>query len=79
MKKSSRLKIIKDENDFNVFKVDYMADRLMYIPMMMHKITSFLDYNQWLKRLDTQLNKPTKQNSMKVPKVIKKTNEKILI
>ena len=31
-------------------------------PMIKHKITPFLDYNKWLKHLDTQLNEPTKEN-----------------
>ena len=47
-----------------------MADKLMFI-----KITP-VDYTQWLKRLDTQLNEPTNQNSIKVPKVVKLTNKK---
>ena len=44
-----------------------MADKLMYIP----KINPFVDYNKWLKNLDTQLNEPINQNSLKVPKVVK--------
>ena len=32
-----------------------------------------------LERLDTQHNKPTNQNSLKVPKVIKRTNKKTLL
>ena len=47
--------------------------------MMLHKITPSLDYNLWLKHLVTQLNKPTNQNSIKVPKVVKPTNEKTLL
>ena len=39
--------------------------------MMIHKIIPSVDYNLWLKRLDTQLNKPTYQNSLKVPKKLK--------
>ena len=35
--------------------------------------------NKWLKHLDTQLNKPTNQNSGKVPKVVKPTNKKMLL
>ena len=30
--------------------------------MMKHKVTSSVDYNQWLKRMETQLNEPTNQN-----------------
>ena len=33
----------------------------------------------WLKRLNTQFNKPTNQNSVKVPKNIKPTNKKTLL
>ena len=35
---------------------------------MINKITLSVDYNKWLKRLDTQLNKPTNQNLIKVYK-----------
>ena len=34
------------------------------------KITPSIDYNWWLERLDTQLNKPTNQNSFKVPNFV---------
>ena len=44
--------------------------------MMIHKITLSVDFNLWLKRLDTKLSKPTNQNSIKVPKVVKPTNKK---
>ena len=27
-------------------------------------INTFVDYNQWLERFDTQLNEPTNQNSL---------------
>ena len=36
--------------------------------MMKHKITPSVDYNQLLKRLDTQLNKPTNLYSIKILK-----------
>ena len=55
-----------------------MGDKLMHIPlllitMMIHKITSAVDYNQWLKRLNNQLNKPTNQNfKKKSPKLRKR-------
>ena len=41
-----------------------MADKLMYIPnqIMKHKISLSVDYNYWLKRLDTQLNETINQN-----------------
>ena len=49
--------------------------------LMTHKITPFnsLDYNQRLKRLNTQLNKPTNQILVKVPKVDKPTNKNALL
>ena len=44
-----------------------MVDKLKYIPNDdIYKITPYVDYNLWLKRLDTQLKEPTNQ---KVPKV----------
>ena len=47
-------------------------DNEMYCtsPMMIHKIVPPFDYNYWLKRLDTQHDKPTNQNLRKVPKVV---------
>ena len=56
-----------------------MADKLMCIPIMIHKINPSVDYNEWLKRLDTQLNETSNQNSIIVPKVDKPTNKKILL
>ena len=51
-----------------------MAYKCMYITReKTKKITTSLDQNQGLKRLDTQLNEPTNQNSIKVPIVVKKT------
>ena len=38
--------------------------------MMVHKITPSLDYNKWLKRLDTHFNEPTNQNLIKVKKLL---------
>ena len=36
-----------------------MADKLMYIPpIMIQKITPFVDYNKLLKSMETQLNEP---------------------
>ena len=35
-----------------------------------------VDYNKWLKRLDTQLNEQTNKNSIEVSKVVKATNKK---
>ena len=45
----------------------------------MYPITSSVDYNLRLKRLDTQLNEAANQNSRKVPKVIKLTNKNMLL
>ena len=42
-------------------------------------MTPVVDYNQWLKRMGTQLNKPTNQTSIKVPKFVKPTNKKTLL
>ena len=39
-------------------------------------ITSSLDYNYWLKRLESQLNKPKNPFSKKIREVIKPTNKK---
>ena len=36
--------------------------------MMIHKIAPSVDYNWWLKRLDTQLNEPPNQNLIKIIK-----------
>ena len=41
---------------------------------MIKKITTSIDYNNWLKSLDTTILKPTNQNSIKVPKVFKLKN-----
>ena len=35
--------------------------------------------NPFWRRLDTQLNKPTNQNLLKVPEVVKPTNNKMLL
>ena len=53
-----------------------MADKFMYNPNDDAQITHSVNYNWWLKRLDTQLNEPIDQNSIKVPKVAKPTNKK---
>ena len=45
-------------------------------PMMILKITPSVDYNKWLKRLNTELNEPTNQTSIKVPKVAKSMMKK---
>ena len=46
--------------------------------MMINKLTLSIDYNKWLKRLDTELNESTNQYSIKIPKVVKATNKKTL-
>ena len=46
---------------------------------MLHKITPFVDYNKWSKRLDTQLNETTNYDSIKVPKVVKPTKKETLL
>ena len=48
-------------------------------PMKIHKIFPFVDYNQQLKHLDTQLNELTNRNSVKVPKVFRSTNKKTIV
>ncbi len=52
-----------------------MANKLMYFPK---DLTPSVDYNKWLKYLDTQLNELTNKNSIKIPKVfnVKPTNKK---
>ena len=47
----------------------------MYIPNEDTKNSPSGDYNKWLKRLYTQPNEPTNQNTIKVPKVVKQTNK----
>ena len=46
-----------------------MADKLLYIPNDKQNFSS-VDYNYWFKRLDTHLNEPTNQNSIKATKVV---------
>ena len=46
--------------------------------MMIYKFSPLVDNIQWLKRLYTQLNEPTNQNALIVPKVAKSTNKKTL-
>ena len=55
-----------------------MADTFMYILNYDTQMALSADYNRWLKHLDTQLNEPTNQNSIKAPKVVKPTNNKTL-
>ena len=55
-----------------------MADKLMYIINDDTQNSLFIDYNYWLKRLDTQPNEPTYQYSSKVLKVLEPTYKKTL-
>ena len=52
-----------------------IADKLMYIPN--HDTQNYPFYRSYL-HMNTQLNDPTNQNSIKVPKVIKPTKRKHL-
>ena len=55
-----------------------MADKLKYTPNDDDTLFySSVDYNYWFKPLDTQLNEPNIQNSIKVSKVVKQTNKKL--
>ncbi len=57
-----------------------MADKFMYIfNDNIHKITHSVNYNSWLKRLDTQIIEPTNQDLIEVPKVDMPTNTKTLL
>ncbi len=51
----------------------------MFFQMIKNKITSSIYYNYRLKRMDTKLNYPTNQNSIKVPKVVEPTNKRTII
>ena len=42
-----------------------MAKKLMYKPTENIQNSPSVDYNQWLKRFDTQLNEPKNRNSNK--------------
>ena len=55
-----------------------MVDKFMYIHNDDTQDYPVFKLNQ-LKRLNTQPNKPTNQNLIKFPKVIKQTNEKTLL
>ncbi len=47
--------------------------------MMINKIILSVECNKCLKRLDTQLNKPSNQNSIEVPNVVEPTKKKTLL
>ncbi len=46
--------------------------------MMILTIIPSIDYNKWLKRLDSKLNEQSNKNSFKVPKVVEPTSKKLL-
>ena len=53
-----------------------MAEKFMYIPNNDYDTQNYpfsVDYNEWLKHLDTELNKTTNQNS---PKLLSQRNLK---
>ena len=56
-----------------------MVDKLMYIPNDDTEITTSVEYSYWLKRLDTQHNEWTNQNSLKVLKVVEPSNKTTLL
>ena len=51
-----------------------MAETVKFITKDDTNITPSVDYNKWLKRMDTQLNEPTYKKIREVPKVVKSTN-----
>ena len=53
-----------------------MADKFMYIPNDDNQNYPFCRLQ--LKRLETQINEPTNQNSIEVPKLLTPTNKKTL-
>ncbi len=53
-----------------------MADKLMLFPNNNTQNCPFCISQLLVETLDTQLNKPTNQNSLKVPNVVKPTNKK---
>ena len=56
-----------------------MADKLMYIINDDTLNSSSLDYNYWLKSLDTKLNNQPIKFLINVPKVFNPTNNKVLL
>ena len=48
-----------------------MADKLMYIPLMIQKVTLPEDHNYWLKCFETEHTEPTNKNLIEALKVIK--------
>ena len=56
-----------------------MADKWMYIPNVDTQNYHLYRLQLMVERLETQINEPTNQNSIKLPKVVKSTNEKMLL
>ncbi len=56
-----------------------MADKLMYNPNDDTQNYPFLGLQLVVDSLDTQINKPTNQNSIKVPKDVMPMNKKTLL
>ena len=56
-----------------------MAHKLMNIFNYDSQNYPSLDYNLWLKRLDTQLNEPTNQNSIKSPKLLSQQMRNVIL
>ena len=52
-----------------------MADKVLYIPNNYTQNYSYCRLQFMVKHLDTQLNQPTNQNLIKVPKVVKQMNK----
>ena len=55
-----------------------MTNKLMYIANNDSQNYPFCRLHEVVESLETQLNEPTKQNSTKVPKVVKQTSKKTL-
>ena len=56
-----------------------MTDKLLYIPNDDMQNCPFYRLQLMIETFDTQLNELTNKNLMKVPKVVKPTNEKTLL
>ena len=65
--------------DWAVFKALMAKFLTLWIPHDNTQNFPYIAHKEWLKRLDTQSNKPTNTNSKKVPKVVEPTNKKTLI
>ncbi len=56
-----------------------MTDKLMYIPKDYTQNYPFFKLQLVVETMNTQLNEPTNQNLIKVPKVLETTNKKTSI